>query len=243
MKIQSVGDGRRREDLTRLLGGKTFEEACRLYVLKTRPPQYLAVQPLERDEYVDGRREHCFQRALKHFPADDPAERHCCSREELISEAARTTGLPAAEASSLLESLFAFQVELTYCRRGAVCKKSPVPGFGRGGAVRAAIPYDVLERELPDEWYVSLQIPEHIIAEMVWGCRKAGSPEVHPCGSRFAERLLRLYKRRRGEFIGKYSFGALKFFWLEYGSMAFPQRDVERTVGQLLAPGSGPAAV
>ena len=243
MKIQQIEDRRRREYLMRLLGGEPFEEACRLYVLKTRPPQYVAVQPLERNEYVDGRQKHYFQRVLKHFPAEDPAERHCCSREELISEAARTTGLPEAEASSLLKSLFAFQPELTYCRRGAVCKRSPVPGFGRGGAAKAAIPYGVLARELPDEWYISLQVPEHIIEEMVWGCRKTGCPEAHPCGSRFAERLLRLYKRRRGEFIGKYSFEALKFFWLEYGSMAFPQREVERTVGQLLATGGGPAAV
>ncbi|MBQ7208926.1 MAG: hypothetical protein IJS01_14100 [Lentisphaeria bacterium] len=235
MKIRPIEDRRRREYLMRLLGGKPFEEACRLYVLKTRSPQYLAVQPLERDEYVDGRHEHYFQRAVKHFPADDPAGKHCCSREELISEAARTTGLPEEEAAVLLDRLFAFQPELTFCERGALCKMSSVPGFACSGAARAAIPYGVLARELPEEWYISLQIPEPVIEKMVWGCRKTGSPEGYPCSRRFAERLLRLYKRRRGEFIREYSFETLKFFWLEYGSMKFPRRDVERVVGRILA--------
>ncbi|MBR4662354.1 MAG: hypothetical protein IKO93_00640 [Lentisphaeria bacterium] len=125
---------------------------------------------------------------------------------------------------------------MTYCNRGAVCKNNPVFGFESADIKRISIPYDLLAKELPDEWYVSLQIPEHIINKMVWGCRKSCSLSPHPCSSRFAEQLLRLYKRRREEFIRKYSFDTLKFFWLEYGSMEFPQDKVEQTVRKYLVP-------
>ena len=236
MNIKEIAEKRHREFLMRLLKGKSFEEACRTYVLNMRSPQYLSSQPIERDEYIDGRHEHYFQKAMKHFPSEDPAQRHCYSREALISEAVRVTGLNEEEAVSLLHRLFTFQPELTYCNRGAVCKNKPVFGLESADIKLISIPYDMLAKELPVEWYVSLQIPEHIIGKMVWGCRKTGSPDRHPCSSRFAEQLLRLYKQRRGEFIRQYSFETLKFFWLEYGSMEFPQHDVEQTVGKYLVP-------
>ena len=234
MGIERFGQMKHREWLTRLLQGKSFDDACRTYVLAMRSPQYLSRQPVERDEYINGRHRCGFQKAMKHFPSEDPVQKHCFSREELIFEAAQATGLSEAEALSLLHRLFTFQPELTYCNRGAVCKISPVAGFESMDIEMISIPYDILEKELPDEWYVSLQIPEHLIERMVWGCRKTGSPRPHPCSSRFAERLLRLYKNRRGEFIRKYSFETLKYFWLEYGSMIFPRNQVEQIVGNIL---------
>ena len=234
MKIKEIANQRHQEFLIRLLKGKTFEEACRTFVLKMRSPQYLSAQPIEQDEYIDGRHRHYFQKALKHFPSENPAQKHCYSREELISEAAQATGLSEAEAVSLLLELFTFQPELTYSNRGAVCKNNPVFGFESADIKRISIPYDILAKELPDEWYVSLQIPEQIINQMVWGCRKTGSARPHPCSGRFAEQLLRQYKQRRGEFIRKYSFDTLKFFWLEYGSMKFPKDEVEQTVSRIL---------
>ncbi len=236
MTIKEIADQRHQEFLIRLLKGKTFEEACRVYVLRMREPQYLGIQPIEREEHIDGRHRRYFQRTMKHFPSEDPAQKHCYSREALISEAAHATGLNEEEAGSLLQRLFTFQPELTYSSQGAVCKNHPVFGFESADIKRISIPYDILAKELPDEWYVSLQIPEHIINKMVWGCRKTGSSRPHPCSSRFAEQLLRLYKRRRGEFIRKYSFDTLKFFWLEYGSMEFPQTEVEQTVRKVLVP-------
>ena len=234
MNIKEIAEKRHREFLMRLLKGKSFEEACRTYVLNMRSPQYLDIQPIERDEYINGRHKHYFQKAMKHFPSEDPAQKHCYSREELISEASRATGLSEQEAGSLLDRLFTFQPELTYTNHGAVCKNNPVFGFESADIKRISIPYDILVKELPDEWYVSLQIPEQIINKMVWGCRKTGSPNRHPCSSRFAEQLLRQYKQRRGEFIRKYSFDTLKFFWLEYGSMKFPKDEVEHTVSKIL---------
>ena len=235
MEIREFEDKHHREYLTRLLLGKSFEEACRTYVLKMRSPQYLSNQPIEQDEYINGMHEHYFQKTLKHFPSNDPTQKHCYSREELISEAAQATGLSAAGALTLLQRLFSFQPELVYSERGAVCKKNPVAGFEAFDVKRSAIPYVILEKQLPADWYISLQIPDHIIEKMTWGCRKTGSPGAHPCSSRFAERLLRLYKRRRGEFIRKYSFETLKFYWLEYGSMNFPQSQVEQIVGKIFA--------
>ena len=104
----------RRQWLTGLLEGLSFTEACRVYVLKSRPAQYLSAPPVEDDGH--------FRRAMKWFPANDPAQKHCCSREELIAEAARITGLPGREACALLHRLFAFQPELTFREHGAVCK-------------------------------------------------------------------------------------------------------------------------
>jgi len=240
MKIRQFVEKRRQEYLTRLLQGKSFEEACRTYVLKMRSPQYLSHQPIERDDYINGKREHFFQKTQKHFPGDDPAQKHCYSREELISEAAHITGSDEKEAISLLHRLFEFQPELAYSNRGAVCKNDPVFGLESADIKMITIPYDILAKQLPDEWYISLQVPEPVIARMIWGCRKTGSPEPHPCSSRFAENLLRLYKRRRGEFIRQYSFETLKYFWLEYGSMKFPQSQVEQIVGKILASAENP---
>jgi len=235
MKNRQIEENNRRDYLIRLLQGKSQEEACRTYVLKMRSPQYLSTQPVEYDVYIDGKHEHGFQQALKHFPCDDPAQKHCCSREELISAASQATGSSEEKAQSLLHRLFSFQPELTFNDRGAVCKRNSVSGFEDFDIGRIAIPYDTLEKQLTDEWYISLQIPEPVIDKMVWGCRKTGSPSPHPCSSLFAERLLRLYKQRRGEFIRKYSFETLKYFWLEYGSMEFPRSQVEQTVGRILA--------
>lgn len=235
MNIKLIAERMRQEYLTRLLQGKSFREACHTYVLKMRSPQYLRIQPIERVEYINGMRKHYFQKALKQFPGDDPIQNHCFSREELISGASQATGLSETESMMMLHRLFSFQPELVYCERGAVCKKNPVAGFEAFDMERIAIPYDILAKQLPDEWYISLQVPESVIDTMVWGCRKTGSPEAHPCSSRFAERLLRLYKQRRGEFIRKYSFKILKFFWLEYGSMKFPQSQVEQSVGKIIA--------
>ena len=234
MNISQQEQRRHQQWLNRILRGLSFEEACRVYVLKARSPQYLAVQPIPVDEIIEGRRIRGFQKAMKHFCSEDPTQKHCYSREELISEAARLTGLPDAEACSLLHQLFAFQPELTYCERGAVCREVPVSGFESAEIDSAAIPYDTLKRSLPDQWYVSLQIPEPVIEQMVWAIRKAGSSQPHPCSSRFAEQVLRLYKRRRGEFIRKYSFETLRFFWLEYASMKYPRHEVEKTVRHTL---------
>ena len=234
MDISQQEDRWHRQWVDRILKGLSFEEACRVYVLKCRSPQYLAAQPVPVDEILDGRRIHRFQKALKQFCNEDPAQKHCYSREELVAEAARVTGLPDPEACALLHRLFAFQPELTYCERGAVCRTLPVSGFGSIGLDSVAVPYDMLKKSLPEKWYVSLQVPEPVIERMVWGLRKAGSPQPHPCSSGFAEQVLRLCKRRRGEFIRKYSFETLWFFWLEYGSMKFPRREAEKAVREAL---------
>jgi len=216
-----------------MLDGLSFEKACKTYVLAMRAPQYLSVQPVECDEFINGRQVYYFQKAVKRFSCEESGGRHCCSREELIHEAVRITGLPEADACSLLHRLFAFQPELTYSNRGALCKTTLFAEKIPLVVKEIAIPYDMLKRELPDEWYISLQIPDEIIDKMVWGCRKAGTPKPLPCSGRFAEQVLRVYKRRRGEFIRKYSFGTLKFLWLEYGSIDFPQEDVRRKIAEL----------
>lgn len=233
MRSVQIWEKRQLDYWRRIFAGLSFEEACRTYVLKARPPQYLGIQPIERDIFIEGRHEHYFQKAVKHFPCEDAKDRHCCSKEELIAEAARITGSSESEAHSLLYRLFAFQPELTYSNRGALCKTDFPAEKTLFDAKEIAIPYDMLKRDLPDEWYISLQIPEKIIDGMIWGCRKAGSPSALPCSGRFAERVLRLYKHRRGEFIGRYSFDTLKFFWLEYGSMDFPQKEVGIKVAEL----------
>ena len=108
MEIRQIEEKKRREYLTRLLQGKSLEDACRTYVLEMRSPQYLSTQPVEYDVYINGKHEHGFQQSLKHFPCDDPARKHCCFREELISAAAQATGLPEEQAQALLHRLFAF---------------------------------------------------------------------------------------------------------------------------------------
>ncbi len=211
------------------LSGLSLEEACRVYVLGSRPEQYISAQPVWVSEYLDDRKISRYQKKMKWFPAGEPDRRHCLSREELLAETCRITGPTGCGPETVLHRLFAFQPELTYSNYGALCKPGFMPFFAEF-AEKASIPYDVLKKELPDEWYISLQIPEHILDRMVWSCRKTGMPERHPCSSRFAERILRLYKKRRGDFIRKYSFNSLKFLWLEYGSIHFPREKILQTV-------------
>ena len=228
-------DGRRnkrfREFWRKKLKDLSPADACRVYLLDSRPPQYIPVQPIREEEFVFGMHLVHYRRALKRFLSEDPEQRHCYSREELLSETSRMTGLSDHESEHLLHRLFAFQPELTYNNFGARCKPETltIPVL-KEWAGEIAVPYDILKKDLPDEWYVSLQIPERIIDRMVWGIRKTGSTVPHPCSSIFAERVLRLYKRRRGEFIRKYSFESLKFLWLEYGSICFPLEKIKKTV-------------
>ena len=221
----------RKEFWQEKLKGLSLEEACRAYLLNGRPPQYIAVQPVREEEFVFGMHLVHYRRALKRFLSTDTGRNHCCSKEELLAETSRMTGLPEHESERLLHRLFGFQPELTYNNFGARCKPEnlAIPVF-KEWAGEVAVPYDILKKDLPDEWYISLQIPEKIIDRMVWGIRKAGSTIPHPCSSIFAERVLRLYKRRRGEFIRKYSFDFLKFLWLEYGSIHFPLEKIQKTV-------------
>ena len=213
------------------LRGLPLDEACRVYVLKSRPRQYISAPPIRREEVVDGRRTVRFQQALKQFPADEPARRHCFSREELLAETRRLTGCGEPEAETLLHRLFAFQPDLTYNRYGAVCKERSLSAFDafRG---TVSIPGETMKSELPEEWYISLQIPDALVARMVWTCRKPGMTERHPCSSRFAEEILKLYEKRRGDFIRKHSFRALKFLWLEYGSLGFPRAIIIQNVNK-----------
>lgn len=217
------------------LRGLSFDEACRKYVLYNRPPQYISAPAAGSGAECDGRGIRTFRPALKSFPSEDPARKHCLSREELIAETSRITGLPEGPARSLLYRLFAFQPELTFGRRGALCGGEFAAGFDPLDVKTVSIPYPALEKELPEEWYISLQIPEALIDRMVWGVRKAGRTAPCPCSSRFAGSVLRLGKRCRGGFIRECSFEELKFLWLEYPSMAFPRTEVEKTVRELLS--------
>ena len=230
----------RKEFWRKKLKGLSLEDAYRVYLLKNRSPQYIAVQPIREEEFVFGMHLVHYRKALKRFLSENPEQRHCYSREELLAETSRMTGLPEHESEHLLHRLFAFQPELTYNNFGARCKPETltIPVF-KEWAEEVAAPYDILKKDLPDEWYISLQIPERIIDRMVWGIRKTGNLEPHPCSSRFAEHVLRLYKRRRGEFIRKYSFESLKFLWLEYGSLDFPRSKVEKTVRNILFSANG----
>ena len=213
------------------LQGLPFDEACRVYVLQSRPRQYISVPPVQIEEVVDGSRIIRYQKALKQFPADEPERKHCFSREELLAETHRLTGCGEPDAETLLHRLFAFQPDLTYNRYGAVCKQTSLPEFATfGGTV--SIPGETMKGELPEEWYISLQITDALIARMVWACRKPGMTECHPCSSRFAEEILKLYKKRRGDFIRKHSCRTLKFLWLEYGSLGFPQAKIIQTVNK-----------
>ena len=225
------------------LKGLSFADACRVYLLNSRQAQYITVQPVLEEEIVSGIRRVRYQQAVKRFLSADPDQNHCYSREELLTETSRMTGLSEHGSESLLHRLFAFQPELTYNNHGALCKpgSKPIPLLGKWEG-KVSVPYHFLKKDLPDEWYISLQIPEEIIARMVWRIRKSGSLEPHPGSGRFAERILRLYKRRRGEFIREYSFESLKFLWLEYGSMDFPQSKVEKAVEHILFPAEGPVS-
>ena len=234
-------DERFREDFWRQkLKGFSFADACRVYLLKDRSPQYIAVEPVRAEEFIFGMHLVHYRRALKRFLSEDPEQRHCYSREELLAETSHMTGLPEPESEHLLHQLFDFQPELTYNNFGARCKPEnlAIPMF-KEWAGEVAVPYDILKKDLPDEWYISLQIPEKVIDRMVWGIRKTGNTIPHPCSSIFAERVLRLYKRRRGEFIRKYSLKSLKFLWLEYGSLDFPRSKVENTVRNILFSANG----
>ena len=213
------------------LQGLSLDEACRIYVLTCRPVQYISVPPSRVEEFVNGVRIIRYQKALKQFSADEPDRQHCFSREELLSETCRLTGCGKANAETLLHRLFAFQPDLTYGRYGAVCKQKSLPEFEMFGG-KVSMPSESLKDVLPEEWYISLQIPDTLIDRMVWSCRKHGMPECHPCSSVFSEKILKLYKKRRGDFIREHSFGTLKFLWLEYGSIGFPQKKIIQTVNK-----------
>ena len=217
------------------LNGLSFEEACRTYVLKKRPIQYISVPPVRETAAGETMR---WRKALKHFPADDPEREHCCSKEELLEAVRRITGHAGQDAEHLLNRMFAFQPDLIYGKKGILCKPEFLPAFGVfGGTV--SIPFETLKEELPEEWYISLQIPDAWIGRLAWSCRRMGSTAYHPCSSRFAEQILNLYRRRRGDFIRKYSFEPLKFFWLEYGSMNFSQEFIRQRVRRLVDAAAG----
>lgn len=215
------------------LRGLSFDEACRAYVLNSRPRQYISVPPVRSEEIIDGMRITRYQRALKQFPADEPDRKHCFSREELLAETHRLTGCGEPDAETLLDRLFAFQPDLICSRYGAVCKPTSLPAFGIfGGTI--CVPCETLKDELPEEWYVSLQIPDKWIDRLVWSCRKPGVTKCHPCSSRFAEEILKLYKKRRGDFIREHTFRTLKFLWLEYGCIGFPKVKIIKAVNKYM---------
>lgn len=178
------------------LQGLSPDEACRIYVLNSRPRQHISVPPVRTEELVDGMKIIRYQNAVKRFSADEPDRKHCFSREELLAEAHRVTGSSETDAENLLHRLFAFQPDLTYSRYGAACKPASLPdGFAMfGGTV--SLPCETLKGELPEEWYISLQIPDEWIGRLIWSCRKPGMTKCHPCSSGFAEEILKLYKKR-----------------------------------------------
>lgn len=213
------------------LQGLSLDEACRIYILNSRPRQYISVPPVRVEEIVDGMRIIKYQKALKQFSADEPDRKHCFSREELLAETCRLTECDEPDAETLLHRLFAFQPDLTYSRYGAICRQTCMPEFGRfDGTVSMSC--ETLKGILPEEWYISLQIPDTLIARMVWSCRRPGMPGCQPCSSGFAEKILKLYKKRRGDFIREHSFQTLKFLWLEYGSIGFPQAKIIQAINQ-----------
>ncbi|MBO4631565.1 MAG: hypothetical protein J5858_06555, partial [Lentisphaeria bacterium] len=194
-----------------------------------RPKPCITVQPIREENFFNGTKIIRYQKALKEFSANETAGKHCYSREELLAETCGVTGCARNEAETVLHQLFAFQPDLTYNRYGAICKQERMPVFS-GFCGTVSIPYEMLKKDLPEEWYISLQIPDALIDRMIWSCRKAGQTICHPCSSLFAERILQLYKKRRGDFIRKNTFRALKFLWLEYGSIGFPEERIRKTV-------------
>ena len=152
---------------------------------------------------------------IRQFRSVDPDLPHCRSKEALCGAFGELTGLPEKAAEAALNRLFAFQPSLTYGKRGALCKKSPLAVFSGP----AMLPPESVEKSFPPDWRITLQIPEELIDLMVWSCWRYDG--YRPLGWRpcFAEKVLRLLKARRGAFLQEYSKEKLEFFWFEYGSM------------------------
>ena len=154
-------------------------------------------------------------RTSRRFQSLDPDQPHCYSKTELCEKFSTLTGLPAKDAEKSLHHLFDLQPSLTYGKFGALCKKKKLAGI-RGTVF---ISTESVDKIFPPEWYITLQIPEKTIRRMVWSCWRYRDWRPMPWSPAFAERVLRLLKKRRGEFLQHYPLEELKFFWLEYGSM------------------------
>ena len=154
-------------------------------------------------------------RTSRRFQSLDPDQPHCYSKAELCEKFSTLTGLPAKAAEESLHHLFDLQPSLTYGKFGALCKKKTLAGF-RG---TVSLSPESVDKIFPPEWYITLQIPEKNIRRMVWSCWRYSEWRPMPWSPAFAERVLRLLKKRRGEFLQRHPLEDLKFFWLEYGSM------------------------
>lgn len=154
-------------------------------------------------------------RTVRQFRSLDPDQPHCYSKNELCAKFGMVTGLPPKRAEAYLHHLFALQPSLTYGKFGALSKKKTLAGIP--GTV--SLSPESVERYFPPEWYLTLQLPEKTIRRMVWSCHRYGRFFPQEWSSAFAEQVLLLLKRRRGEFLQNYPAEELKFFWLEYGSM------------------------
>lgn len=133
--------------------------------------------------------------------------------------------------SEKLQGLFLDEACRIYVLNSRPRQQTRMPEFDRfDGTV--SMSWETLKGILPEEWYISLQIPDTLIARMVWTCRRPGMPGCQPCSSGFAEKILKLYKKRRGDFIREHSFQTLKFLWLEYGSIGFPQAKIIQAINQ-----------
>lgn len=154
-------------------------------------------------------------RSIRRFQSLDPDQPHCYSKDELCENFSMATGLPKEKAEGSLHHLFALQPSLTYGKYGALCRKNSLLGIP--GII--SLSFEYVEKYFPPEWYITLQIPEKIIQRMIWSCWRYR--EYHPMewSPFFAEQVLQLLKKRRGEFLKDHPQEELKFFWLEYGSI------------------------
>lgn len=154
-------------------------------------------------------------RTIRRFQSLDPDQPHCYSKTGLCERFGTLTGLPQTRAEECLHHLFDLQPSLTYGKYGALCREKTLAGI----PLTVSVSPEYVDRFFPPEWYITLQIPEKIIRRMVWSCWRYRGYRPLEWSRGFAEQVLRLLKRRRGEFLHNHSAEELKFFWLEYGSM------------------------
>ena len=152
---------------------------------------------------------------VRGFQSLDPDQPHCYSKAELCGKFGALTGLPSKAAEACLHHLFDLQPSLTYGKFGALTKEKTLAGIP--GII--SLSPESIDKIFPPEWYITLQLPEKNIRRMVWSCHRYGRFFPQEWSPAFAEQVLRLLKRRRGEFLQRYPPEELKFFWLEYGSM------------------------
>ena len=154
-------------------------------------------------------------RTSRRFRSLDPDQPHCYSKAELCESFSALTGLAEEAAEERLHHLFDLQPSLTYGKYGALSRQKTLAGIP--GTVSLSPEY--VDRYFPPEWYITLQIPEKTIRRMVWSCWRYRGSRPLEWSNDFAEQVLRLLKKRRGEFLREHPAEKLKFFWLEYGSM------------------------